>query len=222
MVGSAHVVDTSGPVRERLSGQRLQAIALELDPERVAVLAEGPDAARSRPRSGPVFIRLWGVLQRRLGQQLGQGAGAEMRSGARLAREWNLPVFLIDDPFRETVRRLLSSLRPDERVRLLLGALLGLVVPSRTVKRELQHYTEAPGDYLAGIREQFPSVARVLLDDRNEHMADRLKAIWNQGYHRVAVVVGDAHVAGLSEALRRRELPVVAIEFRELQPPKAP
>jgi pheromone shutdown protein TraB len=217
LVGAAHVVDTAASVRSRLSGQRLQAIALELDPERAQILSESAGGAPPPARTGPALIRLWSVLQRRLGHQLGQGAGAEMRAGARLGREWNLPVFLIDDPFRQTVGRLLGSLRPSERLRLVAGAILGLFIPPRAVRRELVHYAEAPADYLAEIRHQFPSVARVLLDERNEHMADRLEALWAQGFRRVAVLVGDAHVAGLAASLRRRNLPVETIEFRELQ-----
>ncbi len=216
VVGSAHVLDLSGPLRERLAAQPLQAVALELDAERASVLEEGSTRRTRAGGANPILVRLWSLVQRRLGHELGQGAGGEMRAAARFARERNLPIFLIDDPFRYTVRRLLDSLSPGERVRLLLGALLGLFIPGRTVRRELAHYSEAPEDYLSEIRHSFPSLARVLLDERNEHMAVRLAEIRNRGFRSVAVVVGDAHVPGLAEALRRKQLPVETVGFREL------
>jgi len=218
LLGSAHVVDLAGPIRERLSAAPLQAVSLELDPSRAAVLEEPSDGAPPKRASVPPLIRLWGMLQRRLGAELGQGAGGEMRAAARFARERQLPVFLIDDPFDLTVRRLLSSLSPFERVRLLAGAVLGLVIPTRMVKSELDHYTEAPTDYTDQIRTAFPTVARVLIDERNEHMAARLEEMWRRGIRQIAVVVGDAHVPGLAAALRKRELPVETVSLGQLRP----
>lgn len=219
LIGSAHVVDLSVPIRERLAAVPLQAVALELDAERAAVLEEPSGIPAKRRPSVPPLIRLWGMLQRRLGAQLGQGAGGEMRAAARFARERQLPIFLIDDPFALTVRRLLGSLSPSERLRLIAGAVLGLVIPARTVKRELDNYTQAPTEYTDEIRNAFPTVARVLIDERNDHMAARLEEMWRQGLHRVAVVVGDAHVSGLAEALRKRQLPVETVSLGELRAP---
>jgi pheromone shutdown protein TraB len=142
-----------------------------------------------------------------------------MRAAAQFARERSLPVFLIDDPFNLTVRRLLGSLSPSERIRLLVGAIVGLVIPARTVQRELDHYSEAPTDYTDQIRTSFPSVARVLIDERNEHMASRLEELWRRGVRHIAVVVGDAHVPGLAQELRKRQLPVETVSFGELRPP---
>lgn len=213
------MVNLSGPIQERLSAGQWQAVALELDPSRAAVLEE-PSGAPSTPRSSaPPLIRLWGMLQKRLGAELGEGAGGEMRAAARFAKGRQLPVFLIDDPFDQTVRRLLGSLSPLERVRLLAGGILGLVIPARVVKSELDHYTEAPANYTDQIRSSFPTVARVLIDERNEHMAARLDEMWHRGIRQIAVVVGDAHVAGLAEALRQRALPVETVSFGELRAP---
>jgi pheromone shutdown protein TraB len=218
VLGSAHVIDLAGPIRERLTALPLQAVALELDPQRAAVLQEYPGASSGKRPSGPPLIRLWGMLQRRLGAELGEGAGAEMRVAARFAREHHLPVFLIDDPFNLTIRRLLGSLSPYERVRLLAGAVLGLVIPARVVGGELDHYSETPTDYTEQIRAGFPTVARVLIDERNEHMAGRLEEMWRRGLRHIAVVVGDAHVPGLAEELRRRQLPVETVSLSQLRP----
>jgi pheromone shutdown protein TraB len=57
----------------------------------------------------------------------------------------------------------------------------------------------------------------VLIDDRNEHMADRLAELRARGFGRLAVVVGDAHVIGLRRALEHRGVPVETLPFRELR-----
>jgi pheromone shutdown protein TraB len=65
-------------------------------------------------------------------------------------------------------------------------------------------------------------MARVLLDERNEHMADRLTHLRRQGYGRIAAVVGDAHLPGLAAALGRRGVAVESIPFAKLREVKGP
>jgi pheromone shutdown protein TraB len=223
LIGSAHVVDLSAELRRVLGARTLDAVALELDEERAqALLTTGPAATGGGRGSAPFLLLLWARLQRRLGAEIGGGTpGAEMRVAAQIARERNLPILLIDDPIRETIGRLLRSLSVKERVSLLLGGLLGLVLPSRVVEKQLEIYSETPEPFLEQIRSSYPTVARVLLDERNEHMADRLAAARGRGFGRVAAVVGDAHVGGLSAALNRRGIPVERISFGELTRPPA-
>lgn len=219
IVGTAHVVDLAQPLRRALSGRDLQGIAVELDAERAhALLAPSPEVGSSRGAGAPLMVRLWSLIQRRLGEDLGAGAGAEMRAAAALANEWRVPLFLIDDPIRETIARLLRSLSFRERASLLLGSIVGLFVPSRVVRQQIDEYQASPGTLLEELRTQFPGVTHVLLDERNEHMADRLAALRRQGYGRIAAVVGDAHLPGLAEALHRRGVPVEKVPLAELAP----
>jgi pheromone shutdown protein TraB len=219
LVGSAHVIDLDAAIRAKLRDRALDAIAVELDEERAqALLSEA--APGGRPGQVPMFLRLWSVIQKRLGGELGAGvAGAEMRSAAALARERGIPLLLIDDPIRETVGRLLAALSFKERIGLLVGSIVGVFVPARVVRHELDRYAEAPNEYIAQLREAYPSVARVLLDERNEHMAARLTEARQRGFGRVAAVVGDAHVAGLAAALKRRGVPSESVGFGELRRP---
>lgn len=218
LLGTAHVVDLGTPLRQVLAERLLDGIAVELDQERAQVLLAPSSEPSHRRRGGPLLARLWGQLQRRLGAELGGGvAGDEMKVAASVARERSLPLFLVDDPIRATLASLLGALPFKERVSLLVGALLGLLVPSRVVSRAIDRYAAEPDEFAAELRRASPTLARVLLDDRNEHIADRLAALRAQGYGRLAVVVGDAHLPGLTAALHRRGVPVEAIGFRELR-----
>jgi len=221
LLGAAHVVDLEGPLRSTLNERVLDGVAVELDPERAQALM-GP-TPRGRARGVPVFARLWAVVQRRLGAEIGGGApGDEMKVAVTVARERKLPVFLIDDPIRLTLLNLVRTMPFKERVQLLLSAFVGLFVPARVVQREMDRYTDDPASFTAEIREASPTIARVLIDDRNEHMADRLATLRRQGFGRLAVVVGDAHLPGLKAALGRRGIPVEVVPFRELRRTTAP
>ncbi len=218
LIGAAHMVDLAVPLRSTLGGRVLDGVAVELDPERAqALFAEG-DAARGGRSGVPLFARLWGLIQKRLGAEIGGGTpGAEMKVAVSVARERQLPVFLIDDPIRQTLLNLVRTMPFKERVALLVGAVVGLFVPARVVEHEMDRYTEDPAAFTSEIRRASPTIARVLIDDRNEHMAERLASLRGQGYGRLAVVVGDAHLPGLSAALGRRSIPVESIPFRELR-----
>lgn len=217
VIGSAHVVDLRADLRRLLSDRPLDAVALELDAERAQALLGPPPAAGARRGNAPLLLGLWARLQRRLGQEIGGGPpGAEMRSVAEIAQERRLPILLIDDPIRETLARLLRSLSMKERIGLLVGGVVGLVIPPKVVEKHIDEYAEHPEPYLEQVRQAYPSVARVLLDDRNEHMADRLAEARRRGLSRVAAVVGDAHVPGLADALRRRQVPVETVTLGQL------
>ena len=138
---------------------------------------------------------------------------------AGVARERNLPLFLIDDPIRATLANLLAALPLRERVQLLVGAFVGLFVPAKVVAREMDRYADDPAEFASELRQASPTLAKVLLDDRNEHMADRLASLRAGGYGRLAAVVGDAHLPGLAAALKRRGVPVEAVAFRDLRAP---
>jgi len=222
LLGAAHVIDLSVPLRSVLAGRVLDGLAVELDPERAGSLF-APSSDR-RDRSGlPLMTRLWGLIQRRLGSELGGGeAGAEMKVAALVAQERQLPLFLIDDPLRLTVMRLVQSMPFRERVQLLFGAFVALFLPARLVTREMDKYAASPEEYTDQLRLASPTLARVLLDERNEHMAERLVVLRTRGYGRIAAVVGDAHLPGLAAALGRRGVAVESIPFAQLREVKGP
>lgn len=222
LLGSAHVVDLSEPLRRVLTERPLDGIAVELDPERAEALMS-PQGPGRGSGSAPLFARLWGIVQRRLGSQIGAGVpGAEMKVAIGVGRERRLPVFLIDDPIRVTLTNLVRSMPFKERVTLLASAAIGLFLPSRVVEREMDRYAESPDDYTAELRRASPTTAKVLLDDRNEHMADRLATLRQQGFGRLAAVVGDAHLDGLRSALGRRGVPSEVVRFSQLKAATAP
>jgi pheromone shutdown protein TraB len=222
LLGAAHVIDLELPLRAILAARVLDGVAVELDAERAHALLH-PEEAHQKAQGQPFITRLMGVVQKRLGAEIGAGeAGAEMKVAATVAYERQLPLFLIDDPIRGTILRLVQTMPFKERIQLLVGAMLGLVIPSRLVRREVDRYAASPTEYTDALRQASPTIARVLLDERNEHMADRLAMIRQQGYGRVAAVVGDAHLPGLAAALGRRGVAVESIPFAQLRDVKGP
>jgi pheromone shutdown protein TraB len=222
VVGTAHVIDLADPLRSVLTQRALDGIAVELDAERAPMVLR-PSSGVPQRGSVPLFARLWSLMQRRLGAQLGGDVpGAEMRAAAEVAQSKKVPLYLIDDPIRLTLSRLVGSMPFKERVSLLFGSIIGLVLPARVVQSQIEEYVDQPGALISELREASPTIVRVLIDERNEHMADRLAHLRSHGALRLAVIVGDAHVTGLRLALGQRGIPTEGLPFKELRQLKGP
>ncbi len=208
LVGVAHVIDLREALKKVLQDFAPTAVAVELDPDRFQALVDREkDRAAGRPpvrkRGAPMLLRVWSSVQDRLAADLGDVPGSEMLVAYSTAQEMNVPLFLVDDPIRQVAPRLMNSLSVKERVGLMLSSVIALVTPSQVVQKGLAQYTQDRESYVQAMREQFPSVARVLIDERNLHMAQRLEALSVQ-FSKVAAVVGDAHISGLEGLLKGR------------------
>ena len=208
LVGVAHVIDLRQSLKKVLQDFAPTAVAIELDPDRFQALMEREkDKAAGRPpapREGaPLLLRVWASVQDRLAADLGDIPGSEMLAAYSTAQEMKVPLFLVDDPIRQVAPRLMNSLSLKERVGLMLSSIIALITPSRVVQKGLEQYTQDRESYVQAMREQFPNLARVLIDERNLHMAQRLEALSGQ-YSKVVAVVGDAHLSGLEGLLRNR------------------
>jgi pheromone shutdown protein TraB len=226
LVGVAHVLDLDADLDRALGDFAPAAVAIELDADRATALLEreeararGEDTKASRAaqrRGQPYLLRIWANLQERLAGSLGDIPGAEMLKVTRIAKARGLPLFLIDDPLSSVAPRLLASLSRRERLKLFFSSFLALFIPTRWVEKELEAYEEQRGTYLEAMRQQYPTVTRVLLDERNVHMAERLRALAGK-YPKVAAVVGDAHVSGIEQILLQGGVPVQRLHLEALR-----
>ena len=211
LVGVGHVFVISEQVRAMILSRRPEVVCLELDPARYSALLN-----REKGRGGrvPVQYMLLARIQRRMASKFGSEAGAEMLAAASAAREIGAKVALIDMDAAKVFGKLWKVMTLKEKVELMFGSLVGLVASKEKVEEELARYEEQDVEYLETLGADFPSVKRVLIDDRNKHMAARIASIASQ-HENVLAVVGDGHMQGLVEALGDR--PVETVRLKELR-----
>ncbi len=211
LVGVGHVFAISEQVRNAILSRHPEVVCLELDPARFSALMD-----RDRGRQGrvPAQYMLLAQIQRRIAGKFGSEAGAEMLAAASAARDIGAKVALIDMDARSVFANLWRAMTIREKVRMFFGALVGLVASKETVEREIESYEGREAEYLETLGNEFPSVKRVLIDDRNRFMADRIAAIASK-HGNVLAVVGDGHMQGLVEALAGRE--VETLRLRDIR-----
>lgn len=214
IIGVGHVFAISDRVKEVIRDRRPEVVCLELDRSRYYALMN-----RDRSRPVPIQYRLLAYFQKRMARQFGTQVGEEMVAAAEAAGDVGAELALIDMEASRVFSELWRSMSFREKLRLLTGSVAGMLASKERVEKEIQRYEKHEEEFLAGLAEELPSVKRVLLDDRNRHMAERISSIASE-HGSVVAVIGDGHVQGVIEALRPRE--VEALRLRDLRKPPAP
>ncbi len=208
ILGTSHV-DPS--VEERIRQVIIRAlpdvIGVELDADRLTALREQRQGSMlSVLKLGvfPFFFTLLGRLaQHAAGRMTGMKAGSDMLTAVRLAEESQARLILLDQPIGLTLARF-RQIPFREKTRLMLDLLIPWRVP-RDVRLLIPTLLAHPRidvveKIIRFMRERYPGLTRVLLDERNAWMARRLFLEEGRVF---LIVVGAAHVPGLAGLLRQ-------------------
>jgi pheromone shutdown protein TraB len=116
-------------------------------------------------------------------------------------------------------QKLWSEMSFRERVWLLLSGFTGLFTSRKRVEKEMEEYQKNEAAYMDAVGKSFPTIKRVLIDERNEKMAAAIVQA-EMTYGSVLAVVGDGHVDGIRAILGRSDVEVIRLEQLQ-QMPKA-
>jgi pheromone shutdown protein TraB len=205
LIGVGHVFEIGGSIRQLIHSERPAVVALELDADRYQGLLQreqGHRPSADEVRRTPRVYRGLAKFQEQVADSFGVKPGQEMLVAARSAQEIGAQVALIDRHAQKTVGEALNRMRLSEKLRFGWAALASFL-PSRkkaNIEMEIHRYQENPEKYLEQLGSEFPTIKRVLIDERNEHMAARLRDLVAQ-HGTVVAVVGDGHVPGLVRLL---------------------
>ena len=212
LVGTVHVDPASAAlVRETVLRLRPEVVALELDADRLNVL-QNPMSSRPSFSAGPSFL-VMALLERFAGQLTGSVPGLEMLEAVRTAQTVGARVELIDRPIGATIAGL-KKLPLREKVRIGIDGLASLIL-LLLGGVDLSGLMEAVESQLDVFRSRYPSLSKLLLDDRETYMARSIKRILDQSQGKVIGVVGFGHLASLAKAVEGyREEPGYSTSLR--------
>ncbi|MDH7508826.1 MAG: TraB/GumN family protein [Methanomassiliicoccales archaeon] len=210
LIGVGHVFNISEQVRQIIFSHRPKAVCVELDPRRYEAL-RNPGAIRSLP----IMYRMLAEVQRRMAREFGGEVGMEMIAAAEAAIEVGAVVEFIDDDATAVFERLWKEMPVKEKVCLMFSAITGFFISKGRIEKELAMFEENGEDYLRSFGEQFPTIKRLLIDDRNRMMASRIEDAYSN-YGEVVAVVGDGHIEGIMKLLNKDGIKVFRLrDLRE-------
>lgn len=218
LVGVGHVFDIKSAVKGIIHQTRPEVVALELDSVRFSSLLS---KERGKGGPAPLVYRLLAKFQRDLAEQFGSEAGSEMLAAADAAGEIGARVALIDMEAATVFARMTKAMSFREKTLMLVGAVMSLFTRKATVEKELGRFMSNEDKFMAEIKKAYPSVVKVLIDERNEFMARKLKEISSISQVTVAVL-GDGHVSGMTKMLLEfAEVDVWRLNDLQNMPPSA-
>ncbi|MDW5563982.1 MAG: TraB/GumN family protein [Methanomassiliicoccus sp.] len=202
ILGVGHVFDIAPQVTRIIEEERPDAVGVELDQGRYQALLN--PGGRSDAR---LTYRMLARMQKRLAHQYGGEVGAEMLAATKAAQGIGADVLLIDTDATQMFHRLGTEMPLREKVKLGLSAITSLFIRQSTVERELENLQENGDQYMEEMGDQFPTLKRVLVDERNAIMAKRIDNAASR-YPTVLAVIGDGHVEGIMRLLDRDDVRV--------------
>lgn len=214
LIATAHVSKASAElVKQVIDREKPDSICVELDEDRYNNM-KNPKAWSETDlvqviKDGKVGFMLANLVlssyQKKLAKQLETNVGQEMVQGITSAEELGANLVLADRNIQTTFMRIWRKMNLKEKFDLLLNLFFALDDDETEITdEELNKMLEK--DMLAAamenMQEEFPKVGDILLHERDQYLANKIK---NAPGEKVVAVLGGAHVAGVTEEIFKEQ-----------------
>ncbi len=212
LLGTSHIARQSIEEISRIIEEiKPEIVAVELDNKRIHALLSGntgKPSYRDIKRigfKGFLFASLGAWAQKKLGQQVGVMPGEEMKTAVKLAKKHDLKIALIDDDIEVILKKLSKNLSWKEKWNFAVD-LFKSVFGIERVKFDLSKVPEEKliATLIGKLRKRYPNLYKVLINDRNNLMAERIAELMEKNPDKkVFAIVGAGHIQGITEILKR-------------------
>lgn len=219
LIGTGHVFDLSNAIIEKLDQIQPDVICVELDRQRYNSLIlkkTNPEKYYKARKNSPIIYKVLAKFQDNMAKKYGVNAGDEMLAAINFARSHQIPIQLIDVDAQKIFSKMLKDMTISEKVKLFLSGFAGLFVNTTRVEDELKKVEQEFDAYISQIGEKFPTIKKILIDDRNIYLANNIEKL-TENYKKIVACVGDGHVPGISEILKDKNLDLDIIRLSELR-----
>jgi pheromone shutdown-related protein TraB len=143
-------------------------------------------------------------IQRKVGAEMGVKPGSEMLAAIDIAQKKGLQIALIDRDLGITMARFWAKMKLGEKLKMLYSLILaGLGVGTKDIDIDKMTNEDVVSELIDELRAFTPSVAEVLVDERDAYLAHNLLEIGRT--KRVVGVVGAGHREGIRKYLEHPE-----------------
>ena len=211
LIGTAHISQSSvDEVNSVIDQEKPDTVCIELCSSRHQAMLD-KDQWKNMDiykvvREGKSFLLFANLImtafQKRLGSQLGVKPGAEMLEAANAAERVGAELILADRDVKITLQRTWRGMTFWGRMKVLSQLLASLFVREEISKEDIEKLKEsdALSEAMQMLAEQSPEMKRILIDERDQFMAEKIKLAKGK---RIVAVVGAGHVKGLTAELER-------------------
>jgi pheromone shutdown-related protein TraB len=224
LVGTAHVSrESAQQVRETIQQEKPDTVCVELCASRYQSIRQKERWQQTDIvkviREKKSFLLLSNLLlasfQKRIAKQFDINPGAEMIEAIQTAEEIGAQIHLADRDIRTTLSRTWHSMGLWSKIKLLFQLVmsLGEVKDIKEEDIEKMKQEDVLESLLAEVGRSLPALKSILIDERDQYLAEKIKAAPGQ---KIVAVVGAGHVQGI----QRHWLSDIDLQALEELPPK--
>lgn len=206
IISTAHVsAESVLEVKNAIDFIMPDVVCVELDntrAENIMKPASNPDII-AIIKSGKVISFTANLIlssyQKRIANELDTQVGGEMIQAINSAKEHNIPVRNIDRDVQVTFARIFANIKLREKLSL-VSTLIASIFTKETIDEESIENLKQSDLLFESVKElddTLPNLSNVLLHERNQYMAEKVKAL---PYDNILVVLGAAHTEGFIES----------------------
>lgn len=220
LIGSSHIARQSvKEIEENYQRFRPSIIAIELDADRLKAIFSknrekpGIGMIKKVGFKGFIFATIGKYVSEKLGKTVGMEPGADMKKAALIAKENNLQLELIDQHIQVTLRRFSEEFTWREKMRFFLDMVKMALFRKREMKEwgiEDLDLSKVPETLviermMKHMKKRYPSIYKVLIEERNKVMADRLLRLMKKNEDKIILaVIGAGHYEGILKLIKQR------------------
>jgi len=226
LIATAHVSKESAElVKQVIEEERPDSVCIELDEDRYSNI-QNPKAWENTDIVKVIKSKRVGFLlanlalssyQKKIAKKLDVPVGGEMIQGIESAKETGANLVLADRKIQTTFLRIWRKLSIWEKAKLLVSLIFSFDEDAEITDKDLQELLQADmlESVLIDMRKQFPKIGDILISERDQYLASKIKDAPGQ---KIVAVLGGAHVPGVKEEIYRAQ----DIDSISTIPPKSP
>ena len=214
LVLTAHVSKQSVlDVQETIEHIQPDCICIELDDKRLESINNPKDISsmklidviKEKKVAMVVVNYILSNYQKKMAEHMDSGVGDEMREGMKQASSLKIPLHTIDRDIQTTFSRIWHSLSFLEKANLLVSFIAMMFEDQELNEEDLLKMKQEDilNEALKEITDEFPTVARILVTERDQYMAQKIKEAPGSN---VVAIIGAAHANGIVSHLQQPDI----------------
>ena len=212
IIGTSHIAKQSlEDVEKAIIEGKPGIVALELDRRRLYSLFKKPGKLRIYDIKrvgikGFVFALIGAWAEKKLGKLVGVAPGSEMKKAVRLAKKNKIKIALIDQDIEITLKRFSKSLTWKEKWNFFVDIMKAIFIRKEVIEFDL---TKVPNKktirkLVDKVKERYPNVYKVLIEERNYIMADNIKKIMDlYPDKKILGIIGAGHEDDILNSIKK-------------------
>ena len=212
LIGTGHVFRLGDTIEGIIDREMPDAVAVELDAARAHILETSPNKSR---KYSNFLYRILAMTQTIIARKFNVLAGEEMRAALHAARRNNIPLFYIDMNSDDVIRRLWASLSLRKKISFIASLFLIFFIGKKDIENSLEHFEEEAENVFDELEKTFPEIKHILIDERNEFMAEKIRELISMT-DKIVAVIGEGHIPGLVPLLECENIHIDVIHLSHL------